>query len=392
MVTSFYPPYNFGGDGIFVESLSELLVKQGHSVDVVHCEDAFKINGHAPKVELPEVRIANGVSIHRLKSRAGVLSPLLSHQTGHPALKKNRLRDLLNKDFDVINFHNISLMGGPGILNFGNAPVKLYTLHEHWLLCATHILWQYGKQACRSRECLRCSVHARIPPQWWRYTGQTAAALKQVDCFISPSQFTADQHRTIFGQLPIRVLPHFSRVQSDESPKSGDGFVYVGRVTASKGIEPLLRVFSRLPKHRLTVVGAGDLLLSVQKRYENFPNIEFQPFVDQSQLRSIYTKARGLILPSLAPETFGLTVVEAMACGTPSIVRDSGGCSEIVRDTGVGIVFSTDDELAAAVEKLASDEHANLRAQEAQVACDRLYSPGRYIDRYLKLIHDLRVN
>lgn len=392
MVTSFYPPYNFGGDGIFVESLAELLVSLGHSVSVVHCEDAFRVNGHVPDVNLPTVRIANGVEIHRLKSRAGALSPLLSHQTGHPALKTNRLRELLNRDFDVINFHNVSLMGGPGVLKFGDAPVKLYTLHEHWLICATHILWKYGNRACDGRECLRCSAHARIPPQWWRYTSQTAAALKQIDCFISPSQFTADQHHAILGQIPVHVLPHFSRMQADAAPESGNGFVYVGRITASKGIEPLLRVFSGLPQHRLTVVGAGDLLQLVRKKYEHCPNIEFLPFLDKCQLRSIYAKARGLILPSLAPETFGLTVVEAMACGTPSIVRDAGGCGEIIRDTGVGIVFRTDDELVTAIEELASDENAILAAQEAQAVCNRVYSPERYVDQYLKLIHELRRN
>jgi glycosyltransferase involved in cell wall biosynthesis len=389
MVTSFYPPYNFGGDGIFVESLAELLVGHGHSVSVVHCEDAFRINGHTPDVDLPKVRIVNGVEIHRLKSRAGALSPLLSHQTGHPALKTNQLRDLLNRDFDVINFHNVSLMGGPGVLKFGNASVKLYTLHEHWLICATHILWKYGNRACDGRECLRCSAHARIPPQWWRYTGQTAAALKQIDCFISPSQFTADQHHAILGQIPIQVLPHFSRVQADEAPESGNGFVYVGRITASKGIEPLLRVFSGLPQHRLTVVGAGDLLQLVRKKYEHCPNIEFLPFVDQSQLRSIYTKARGLILPSLAPETFGLTVVEALACGTPSIVRDAGGCSEIVRDAGVGTIYKTDEELVAAIDRMSNDKEAELMAKKAQAACSHFYSSERYVDQYVKLIRRL---
>ena len=49
MVTTFYPPYNFGGDGIFVHQLSNELAKRGHYVEVVHCTDAYHImGGRAP--------------------------------------------------------------------------------------------------------------------------------------------------------------------------------------------------------------------------------------------------------------------------------------------------------------------------------------------------------
>src|SRR6185503_12688951 len=41
MITTFYPPYNFGGDGIFVYRLSNALAKLGHHVEVVHCQDSY---------------------------------------------------------------------------------------------------------------------------------------------------------------------------------------------------------------------------------------------------------------------------------------------------------------------------------------------------------------
>jgi hypothetical protein len=40
MITTFYPPYNFGGDGIFVHCLSNELARPGHYVDGIHCIDA----------------------------------------------------------------------------------------------------------------------------------------------------------------------------------------------------------------------------------------------------------------------------------------------------------------------------------------------------------------
>ena len=48
---------------------------------------------------------------------------------------------MLDRDFDVVNFHNISLIGGPGVLQMSRGPATLYTLHEHWLICPTHIFW-----------------------------------------------------------------------------------------------------------------------------------------------------------------------------------------------------------------------------------------------------------
>lgn len=43
MITTFYPPYNFGGDGLFVHQLTKELVQTGHRVDVIHCHDAYRL-------------------------------------------------------------------------------------------------------------------------------------------------------------------------------------------------------------------------------------------------------------------------------------------------------------------------------------------------------------
>ena len=43
MITTFYPPYNFGGDGIFVHRLSNELARRGHHVEVIHCIDAYHL-------------------------------------------------------------------------------------------------------------------------------------------------------------------------------------------------------------------------------------------------------------------------------------------------------------------------------------------------------------
>jgi len=102
------------------------------------CEDAYRPRVREQPIAQSE---QDGVVVHRLRSPFGMLSPMITQQTGWPGVKTSHLRAVLDCDFDVVNFHNISLIGGPGILEMSRAPVTLYTLHEHWLPCPTHIFW-----------------------------------------------------------------------------------------------------------------------------------------------------------------------------------------------------------------------------------------------------------
>jgi glycosyltransferase involved in cell wall biosynthesis len=189
LVTTFYPPDHSGGDAVFVQCLARALVARGHSVKVIHCEDAFRLRpGQSPAELVPS---DDGVAVHRLQSPWGPLSPLVIQQTGSPGLKRPQLVRLLGQPFDVVNFHNISLIGGAGVLPLAQAPVRIYPLHKHWLLCPTHIFRKSGRETCPVRECLRCSVRSGIPPQLWRYTNLIQRSLAHVDVLLSPSAYTA---------------------------------------------------------------------------------------------------------------------------------------------------------------------------------------------------------
>ena len=83
------------------------------------------------------------------------LSAIVTQQSGRPGLKSGRLARILDSGFDVIHFHNISLVGGPGVLSYGRG-LKLYTMNEHWLVCPMHVLWKRNREPCHKPECLRC--------------------------------------------------------------------------------------------------------------------------------------------------------------------------------------------------------------------------------------------
>ena len=83
-LSTFYPPYSFGGDAMYIYRLSHALGEAGHQVDVVHDLDAYRLLHPAePPIDFAE---HPRVTVHRLRSGYGWLSPLLTQQTGRPLL------------------------------------------------------------------------------------------------------------------------------------------------------------------------------------------------------------------------------------------------------------------------------------------------------------------
>ena len=175
---------------------------------VVHSADAYRALGgeHAGEFEHAE-----GVTVRRLETRSPRGAALATYLSGRPLVYARQLREVMERtEFDVIHFHNVSLVGGPGVLGYGDA-VKLYTTSEHWLVCPMHVLFRYNREPCVEPHCLRCTLAFRRPPQLWRYSGLLERSVEHVDLFLSPSRFTLDAHRAarVHGaDAPPAVLLH----------------------------------------------------------------------------------------------------------------------------------------------------------------------------------------
>lgn len=374
-LTTFYPPYSFGGDGIQLHRLAHALAESGHHVDVVHCVDAYHLlHPGEPPVKFPE---QPNVVRHELRSGFKWLSPLVTQQTGRMGLKRRSIDAVLRlRPYDVIHFHNISLLG-PEALSLtperGQA-VKMYTTHEHWLICPTHVLWKYNQQPCEKPECLRCTLWARRPPQIWRYTGFLERMARHVDQFVAPSRFTARLHAERGFPQPVEYLPNFiERVDSDwqepaPRPQEGPYFLFVGRLELIKGVQTLIALWKRLPQYDLLVAGTGSCEAEFRAMAAANPRVKFLGPLPQRELGALYTHALAAIVPSLTYEAFGTISVEAFARKTPVVVRDLGALPEVVEESGGGFVYRTDEELSAALERLASSPQ--LQAELGQKGYD----------------------
>lgn len=390
MVTTFYPPYNFGGDGIFVHQLSNELAKRGHHVEVVHCRDAYQfLSGGTPSMPYQD---HPNVTVHGLKSPAGFLSPFVTQQTGRPALKSSQLSAILEKPFDVIHFHNISLVGGPKVLEYGRA-VKLYTLHEYWLVCPTHMLFKFGQEVCTEQSCFACTIAHRRPPQLWRYTRMIEEAVNHVDLFIAPSEFTMQKHREFGLQRPIAELPYFTSRWSHDQPTETHVphkipyFLFVGRLEKIKGLQTLIPLFRRYRNAQLWVAGTGEYEGALRAMAADSPNIRFLGRQSGEQLRLLYEQAVATIVPSIWYEVFGIVILESFTQKTPVIVSRMGGMPKVVEDSGGGFVFNTEAELIGTMDRLLYEP--SLREQMGQwgyQALQQKWSPEVHIPQYLRLI------
>jgi glycosyltransferase involved in cell wall biosynthesis len=398
MVTTFYPPYHFGGEAMYLYRLSNELAERGHRVTVVHCVDAFRTLTKAPpRGDFPQ---HENVTVHRLKSRAGALSPLVTYLSGRPGLKTPGLKRIFaSESFDVVHFHLVTLFG-PGVLDFGGeSALKLYTTHDHWLVCPMYDLWKQNRELCEQPVCLRCTLSFHRPPQLWRYTGLLERELAKVDLFLAPSRSTIDQHRRRGFTHPMRHLPYFLPLEEAETPPAAvDGpgagrpyFLFVGRLVKLKGVQTLIEAFRRYDAADLLIAGDGVYGETLREQAAGLDHVRFLGRVHPDALRGLYAGATAVLVPSLVYETFGFITLEALAQRTPVIATELGAVGELARESGGGLTYRGEDELVGAMERLRTEPGLREELGErGHAAFVEHWSPEPHIERYLEAIAEAR--
>lgn len=140
--------------------------------------------------------------------------------------------------------------------------------------------------------------------------------------------------------------------------------IYLGRVKRYKGIDFLIRALARIrrtrPEARLVVVGSGDDLPRLARIARGLgvdDAVEFTGFVDTETKVRLLRESEIMVTPS-PKEGWGVTTIEANACGTPVIASDVPGLRDAVRreETGLLFPYGDVDALTASMERLLGDE------------------------------------
>jgi glycosyltransferase involved in cell wall biosynthesis len=125
-------------------------------------------------------------------------------------------------------------------------------------------------------------------------------------------------------------------------PARGVKLLFVGRVSREKNLDALADAFpalaERIPWLSLTIVGDGPYREGLAARFRGRQDVHFTGVVHGEDLAGVFAAADILVFPSLT-DTFGNSVVEALASGIPCVTSNEGGPQEIIVDGECGLVF-----------------------------------------------------
>jgi glycosyltransferase involved in cell wall biosynthesis len=329
-VTSRYRPHT-GGIETHVSELATRFADRGHDVTVVAADSGTRVDGR----RLPAGEVIDGVEIRRVRAVA---------PGGAIHVAPGVMRAVKRCSPDLVHAHNYHSLP----LAFAASAVDTD--------CPFVVTPHYHASSPSSIRNRLLSVYR--PVGSW--------ALHRADRVVAVSAWEAEQLAADFD-LPAQVVPngiHVDRFRTAE-PASPPGdrpyLLCVGRLEQYKGVQHVIRALPELPTYDLVVAGDGpyaDALRQLAQREGVADRVFFEGYVPDSELPGLYAGATAYVTMS-AFEAYGITVAEALAAGTPCVVRRAGALVDWADRTDcVGV---TPDELcdgvAAAVGRSApSDE------------------------------------
>ena len=247
----------------------------------------------------------------------------------------------------------------------------------------------------------------------------TRSGIHRADLLITNSECAASQIKTLFPQFDGRLIVSHEGLHTDQylpTRKPGEKaelekqfglesnyFLWVSNFYAYKQAELLFQGYSRLDAalrstYPLVMVGGGwnsgdSTALSRVHALGIGSNVRFLGWVEERWLAPLYRNALAFCLPS-REETFGRSVIEAMACGTPCIVNDIPIMHEVTAGHAVIVDFKNRDETATALLQIVLDQdlRSRLRSEGLRRAADFSFEKmtRERIDAILELLGKIK--
>jgi len=275
-------------------------------------------------------------------------------------LEVSRLKKLLRAvKPDVVHVHNTFPLISPAIFwVIREYAASVLTAHNYRLFCSSGLLLRKGA------VCTRCLDEASVIPalRYGCYRNNRIATLpvahsialhraigtwsSRVDAFIAVTEFQRD--KLIAAGLPaarVHVKSNFfagnpSVISWD---RRRDAVLFVGRLTAEKGVEYLVRAWLDMGSSApaLRIIGDGPLRASLENLAGSRgpANIAFLGTISPTAAVREIAEAKLMLVPSIGLEGFPIVLQEAFAAGTPCAVSDIGALPILVRDGTNGLVF-----------------------------------------------------
>jgi glycosyltransferase involved in cell wall biosynthesis len=363
--------YQFsGGEDTVLEAECRLLEERGHELTLL-LESNDHIGG-------------------KLSSGIAAVSSIYSPSWGR------RVRETIRRVRpDVMHVHNFFPLISPAVYYAARAegvPV-VQTLHNYRLICPSGLLFRQDKpcESCLGKGlawpgvvhgCYRGSRLASAAVATMSAVHRTIGTWdKMVDVYVALTEFAREKF--IVGGLPaekIVIKPNFvdestgpRAARTCDEAQEGEYALYVGRISAEKGVGVMLQAWRELQERRgcrirLEIVGDGPPFDELKREYQDLECIEWLGKRAPSEVFRLMTGARALVFPSVWYEGMPLTPIEAFAVGTPVIASNLGAMSTMVEHGRTGLHFEAGnaDDLASKV--IWAWSHAELWQEMRQAA------------------------
>jgi len=302
-----YPPLGGGAGNATAHLLREFSEIGGVSVDLVTSSTrARRVEDLFPNVTAHFLNIGKSGNIHYQTNRDLLTYSWKAWRYARRLVQRNRY-DLCHAFFGIPCGYIARRLGLPYVVSLRGSDVPFYNSRFAW---PDRLIFQ------------------RMSRRIWR---DSKGVVANSDGLRNLALETAP-HQEI-GVIPNGVDTEFFR----SAPRSGDGLnvVCVSRLIARKGLGDLIRAVSLVgdPDVRLLLAGSGNRRLDLQKLARNLgvaDRVAFLGFVPHEEINRVYREGDLFVLPSLN-EGMSNTVLEAMACGLPVVMTDTGGARELIR-------------------------------------------------------------
>lgn len=271
----------------------------------------------------------------------------------------------------------------PRILAAGTCPV-LVTVHGLGVLLRT----TEEDRSSTLRQRWRRRVNRIRLLYDWRWLRRNLAAV------ICVSDFCADETMRVLD-LPsalVRRVYHgvdFGIFKPEGKRKASQRpyMLHVSGNNRMKNVQRMLAAYAQLPEDR-----RPDFVLIRPGCENNRRDISHMRLIDsplsQATLAEWYRGAMAFVLPSLR-ETFGMPILEAMACGCPVITSNNSGCSEVAGEAALLVDPRSIDEIAEAMQQLVDDDAKRQALRSRGLARARKFSWQESAQEHAKVFRDV---
>lgn len=204
------------------------------------------------------------------------------------------------------------------------------------------------------------------------------------DSIVAISKYVNKSCVDQFDLNPLKVHTVYNGVDcnlyvpGNHNPGNCMELIYVGRLFPAKGVHILIDAIAKMDdpsKVRLTVVGIGPSLNELKKQVQNAERpIDVKFLGARMDIQELLNTADFFVHPAILNEGFGITLIEAMACGVPCIAFNKGAIPEIIDSGRNGFIVQSDcaealaAQLNACVSFIGTKEYLDMKKQAREDA------------------------